>query len=557
MTHRRTAALRAALLGGAGLLCAAHAAAAYPLTPDFIARVAAGAYAPPDLLEAPNVPLVRIAPADRGPDGAPGGADRPSPRALSNALSAAVMARPDPAPLSVFGVGWAQFTMSHDLARSPVMEGPEGALDLPVAADDPIAHDLDGVPVMRQQRSMRDPVTGEPFSDVTPFLDGSTIYGSTPERAAFLRANDGTGRLREAPDGGLLIVDGRRIAGDVRADENIVLQSIHELMMKEHNRLAGEVSAGCAAAGVRCTEDEIFGAARALNVAGQQKVLFEEFVPAFLGTADLASLVPDAALLDGPGIVLNEFTAAAGRIGHTKIPARIEAGLPGGPRVSQPIETCIFSATCLAGQDLASRLHGAMTQPSDPVDTVVVPALRDALLEAAGGDVLIDLLATNINRGRDHGLADYMTVRSVLGFPDVPMEALLPPEVVTLYAGATGVDLLVGLFAEERRPGAQLGETASAIWALQLARLTRDPHFYTALLGDPIAEMMEGWGMADIVAANTSLARAEVGDPFRALAPVPLPPAAAGTGLGLLILAALRRRTGGRAGAPDGRPARV
>ncbi len=49
--------------------------------------------------------------------------------------------------------------------------------------------------------------------------------------------------------------------------------------------------------------------------------------------------------------------------------------------------------------------------------------------------------------------------------------------------------------------------------------------------------------MADVIAANTSLTRAQAADPFLAPAAVPLPPALAMSGLGLLGLVALRRRT--------------
>lgn len=531
---------------------AAAPARAIPLEDAFLDAVAAGACVGPPMADAVSEPLVRIAPDARGPGYAPSGAGRPSPRALSNALSSPAMVRPDPAPMSTFAVGWAQFTASHDLARSPVVPGPEGALDIPVAADDPIASQAGGVPVMRQQRSALDPVTGESVPDVTGLFDGSTVYGSTAARDRELRARDGTGRLRVGDDGGLMMVDGRRFAGDERADENavlqsiheLILQSIHELMMKEHNRLAREIGDGCAAGGRDCSEDEIYDAARTVNVAAQQKIFFEEFVPAFLGTGDLTSLVPDAALLDGPGLVINEFTAAAGRIGHTKVPADLEAGMPGGPRVSQSLASCIFSASCLADQSLDARIYGAITQPAEPVDTVVTDTLRNGLLGAPGGGVLIDLLATNINRGRDHGLSDYLTTRRALGFPDLPPEALLPRAVIDLYAGTDdGVDLVVGLFSEVRRPGAQFGETASAIWAIQLGRVARDPAFYTRRLGDPVLDLLDGWGMADVIAANTSLTRAQAADPFLAPAAVPLPPALAMSGLGLLGLVALRRRT--------------
>ena len=473
--------------------------------------------------------LTRIGP-DAYPEGTtkPSGGSRPSPRDLSNALSDPALKRSDARPISALSVFYAQMMGSHDLAETPTMTTPDGMMNIPVAADDPVAQTVGGRTMMIQSRSVQN-ADGDQINHITPYFDGSTVYGSTADHQNLLRANDGSGKLKTAPDGGLpFLVDGRRTAGDARADENVNLQSLHTLFMLEHNRLADAIATKC---GTRCSGDQIFAGAKQLTVATQQKIFYEELLPTMLGTTDLASLVPNADLLGGDGLVLNEFTAAAGRLGHTFVPATVEAAAPGGPRRSERIEDCIFSGTCLAGASLEEVLYGASTQAAEALDTNVTDGLRNGLITAPGSTILIDLLASNINRGRDHGLTDYDTLRTVLGF-DATGE--LPDQVRALYDGADGVDLIVGLMSEARGEGDYLGETSKALWALQFDRLTRDPNFYTKL-GDPIRAFLDGWGMAQVLAANTGLTADAFGNPFlvAAVAPVPVPPA------GLLLLSVL------------------
>ncbi len=91
------------------------------------------------------------------------------------------------------------------------------------------------------------------INQITSFLDGSMIYGSDTERAAALRTFAG-GRLKTS-SGDLLpmnqtglpnaggTADSLFLAGDIRANEQVGLTSMHTLWVREHNRLADEISA--------------------------------------------------------------------------------------------------------------------------------------------------------------------------------------------------------------------------------------------------------------------------------------------------------------------------
>ena len=83
------------------------------------------------------------------------------------------------------------------------------------------------------------------FNTITAFVDASNVYGSTSDDAHILRTHrDGLLKV-DGDDTNLLpiVLEERggmevlaRRAGDVRAEENPSLTSVHNLWVREHNR---------------------------------------------------------------------------------------------------------------------------------------------------------------------------------------------------------------------------------------------------------------------------------------------------------------------------------
>lgn len=100
----------------------------------------------------------------------------------------------------------------------------------------------------------------------------------------------------------------------------------------------------------------------------------------------------------------------------------------------------------------------------------------------------LDVLAVDIQRGRDHGLPGYTQYRTLCGLPAVSsfqqLSDVMPEETIEklakLYENSGDIDLVIGLMAESPVPGSLLGPTAICIIKEQLWRTKAgDRYFYS------------------------------------------------------------------------------
>jgi len=140
----------------------------------------------------------------------------------------------------------------------------------------------------------------EQLNQITHWIDGSNIYGSTVDEAMYLRSS--RGKLKVSTQGGAkggnlpsceperkgkvtgCDVCGSKkkdcfFAGDFRVNEQLNLIVLHTLFMREHNRIATEL----ARINPRWSDDKIYQEARKINVAEYQHILFKEWLPIIIG----------------------------------------------------------------------------------------------------------------------------------------------------------------------------------------------------------------------------------------------------------------------------------
>lgn len=471
--------------------------------------------------------LLRVAPADYG-DGvsSPAGADRPGARAVSNAVMAEAEEVLNERFLSDYVYVFGQF-LDHDLGLT-VTAGPAEAFSIPVPRGDPFFDPAGtGTRVIGMNRSAYDPATGtrpgnprQQVSVVTTWLDGSQVYGSDPARAAALRTFAG-GRMTTSA-GDLLPfntmgLDNQNrsplppeqlfVAGDVRVNENIELTAVQTLFVREHNRVAGRIAAANPGLG----DEEVYQRARQWVGAEIQAITYNEFLPALLGEG---ALRPYAGYRPGvnPGIA-NEFAHVAFRVGHTFLGDDVEFLDNDGEEIREEVtlSDAFFNPGLVQETNIGPILKYLATDKAREGDAALVNSVRNFLFgpPGAGG---FDLGALDVQRARDHGLADYNSMRAAYGLPrvrnfaQITSDRELQRKLRDLYGNVNNIDAFVGGLAEDHSAGSSVGPLFRRIIADQFERLRDGDRFWYERIysGRQLADL-ERTTLTGILRDNTTI----------------------------------------------------
>jgi peroxidase len=374
---------------------------------------------------------------------------------------------------------------------------------------------------------------------ITSFLDASNIYGSSAELTSALRANHGNsayllmggdngdllptlGQLQaiygsDLPEG--IVAGGDNpdlfVAGDVRANENIALTSMHTIWAREHNHQVDRLKE----AHPDWTEDQLFEHARVVVEGLYQNIVFNEYLPLLVG----ADNIPDYWGWNhqaNPDIA-TEFSTAAYRLGHSQISPFLQRSDENGDTAdggNYALRDAFFDPSQFLASGIDPLVRGLASHLGQELDAQIVDEVRNFLFGPPGGPGL-DLAALNIMRGRDHGLATLNEFRDYLGMGTYDSFDAINPEIAHKLREAYGVDehgrdnvddvdLWVGGLAEENVPGSQLGETFQHIVVDQFVRLRDgDRFFFEERLQDYpelLAEIKQT-SFSDIVLRNTDI----------------------------------------------------
>ncbi len=484
-------------------------------------------------LGAADTPLRRLVPDAYGDQvSSMAGQGRPSPRDISNFICAEDTRTVNELGASDFLWQWGQF-LDHDIDLTETREpfAPEHVR--PETGDPFFDPESTGLSQITFFRSAGVSGTGidslyprQQLNFITHFIDASNVYGSDEERANALRTADGTGRLRVSPGDllpfnteGLLNAGGTAstlfLAGDIRANEQVGLTAMHTLFVREHNRRADEI----ASAEPGLSGDEIYERTRAFVGGLMQQITYSEFLPALLGPDALDPYTGYKATVS-PAIT-NSFSTAAYRFGHSAVSdelLRLDASGQEIPFGHLPLKNAFFAPHRLATEGgIEPILRGLAAQEMSKVDTKVVDGLRNFLFgpPTAGG---LDLASLNIQRGRDHGLADYATAVLARGlgrvhsFSDISSDPVVQSLLAAQYGDVQDIDFWVGGISEDPVNGGHVGRLFFNILKTQFQAL-RDGDRYWYELALPVDEVIEieGTTLADVIRRNTTI-DAEIDD---------------------------------------------
>jgi hypothetical protein len=340
------------------------------------------------------------------------------------------------------------------------------------------------------------------------------------------------------------------IAGDHRADENVALTAVHTVWHREHNFQADRIKELRPA----WSDEQVFQAAKTIQTAEYQRVVFTEFAEAMSGpipgpSHGFSGYNPEV----NPGIS-DEFAGAMYRVGHSMINETIPFTDSSGHTQDVPLFSAFLNPAMFDGKDPLTRgvggaaaiIAGEVQVPHQRIDAQVVEVIRSHLLGTP-----LDLYAANIERGREAGLPTLNEFRDyVSGHGSLVQQTgrasnyatALPEQVPSLAPYATwaefgqhlrgtpteraellallkavygeadihvnDVDLFVGGVAEAPVGKSQMGSTFTWIFQEQLDRLQEGDRFYyfNQLKDQPLLLADIGsQHFSDIIMRNTGL----------------------------------------------------
>jgi len=362
----------------------------------------------------------------------------------------------------------------------------------------------------------------EQLNLVTPWLDGSHIYGSNDAQLETLRdrvsggkglfavqkkgTNSGKDMLpmqtTDKPSDCLDFTSSTKCfhAGDDRVNQNPSLMSMHTLFVREHNRIANILSNLNP-----IWEDEIvFQETRRIIIAMIQHITYNEFLPVLLGGKNMKkfSLSSLTGFESFTGYnksldprIANEYSAAAGRFGHSMVRSeysRVNSNFTSAGHTSFLLRNSYFRANGLYDEcqgGLESIIRGMLKDPLMKIDRHFSSDLTQHLFEIRdkfGRPFHFDLVTINIMRGRDHGIPSYTKHRDFCGLPPIrtwtDMKQFISEDTVNIlrqfYRFVDDVDLFVAGVSENKEDGSIVGPTFSCLLGLQFQQLKFGDRFW-------------------------------------------------------------------------------
>lgn len=456
------------------------------------------------------------------------GENVPNPRDVSNTLCKEIPTKIKSSGLSDFMWLWGKF-LENELALIEFADPLEVA-DISVLPGDPV---FDKGGIIPCTRSRYDTSTGtgsgnprQQLNFQTAFLDASSIYSTDLVRASALRRFDGTGRLKTSSSlhGSLLPYNHAGFAntspspkdnpssyflsGDVRVNEHVFLTALHTVFMREHNRLCLELPRRFP---LLAGDDEAtYQMARKIVGAIIQSITYNEYLPLLLGEGAIPSY--KGYLEEVNPSISNTFAVVSFRLGHSMVSSKLRLGRS---KNTLPLYESCFNPRLLNYTSVELLLEGRFNQQMNELNTQITDDVRNYVLNYSGGEAqsFLDFAALNIQRGRDHGIPDYNTVREAFGltrvadFADITVDHKIQDGLEKLYQSVDHVDPWIGALAEDAIAGSQVGALNYTVLRDQFTRLRDGDRYWFE--NDPMLREMKGAlskiRLSNILRRNTNI----------------------------------------------------
>ncbi|XP_063594720.1 chorion peroxidase-like [Penaeus indicus] len=477
-------------------------------------------------------PFRRVAPPDYG-DGVSSlrlgqdGQPLPSARLVSSAVNN-IRPNRESSLLSVLHMTYGQF-FDHDLTFAPLNKGKYGeaipcclegssilhpeCAPISIPADDPFYSKfdqtcMDFVRSAPAERCLFGP--REQINEKTAYIDGSQVYGSDDEMMNSLRkGEDGLLIAQISKEGQELLPADTDLAnecnqeeqasidqfcfraGDMRVNEQVLLTLFHTVWVRHHNHLASRLKS----INPSWDDEKLFQETRRIVVAQLQHVTYNEYLPPIFGN----EIIEDFKLKplknkqrkvfyrpDTSAAISAEFATAALRFGHSMIADNIERVDKLGITSSAELSSVFMNPFAVYMKNAIPQLtRGVVRQSAGHVDPFFTPQVAGLLFK--GENMFgLDLVALNLQRGRDHGIASYTAVRNscelspIRDFDDLSgkMDDDVIAKLKDVYRHVDDIDLFIGGMAEHPMEGGVVGPAFACILLDQVIRLKEGDRYW-------------------------------------------------------------------------------
>ncbi|XP_043208701.1 peroxidase-like [Amphibalanus amphitrite] len=423
---------------------------------------------------------------------------------------------------------WGQF-IDHDLALSPEVKpdtpccrlgrrAPDAhAFCLPITArtTDPVygpcgktcIEFVRSVPAWHERQKVLTQVNSR-----TSYIDADMLYGVSERWTASLREHSG-GRLRVGPTKFLLPDPEPELechstvkeepcfrSGDPRVNVQARLAVMHIIWMREHNRIAGRLQE----MNPHWDDERLFQESRRIVIAEIQHITYSHWLPIVLGhnytdTNMMGEQKGPASYsnrynAETEPTIATEFSSAAFRFGHSLINNHVFlfSDLRKPPFGFTRLRDIFLTPHLIYQGALDFLAKSLVAQAPQKCDLAFASALTGHLFQERGELCGMDLVAMNIQRGRDHGTPTYSTARRWCGLPHLPsftaLTRVMSPEAVVRLAGVyrsvDDIDLYIGGVAEFPVDGGLVGPTFQCLIGNQFFRLRWGDNFFYDLGGE-------------------------------------------------------------------------
>lgn len=450
----------------------------------------------------------------------------PSPRVISNYICKSAANIPSGLGLTDMTWMWGQF-IDHEITLTKAQSDGETA-DILTVAD--AEEDYPGKTIsFKRSQFVMDSSPREHPNNISAFLDATGVYGFAEGRSCCIRAMDGTGKMiviKDDNDKDILPYNTKALendapgtpsdfflAGDIRANENVGLTAIHTIWVRRHNYHCDQIAEQSSE--LVGKDELIYQYARNIVIGEIQHITYNEFLPAILGPGQLSPYVGYKNDVDA-GINV-EFSTVGYRVGHTMLSSNLKIGDAG----TLSLKDAFFNPSYIQANGIEDIVKGACNQIMQEIDGTIVEDVRSFLFGAPTATNLLDLAALNIQRGRDHGLVDYNTMRELYGlnritnWSQITSDAAVQGKLAVLYDSVDVIDPWIGGIVEDHVMGAAVGPLFCAIIKDQFERIRDGDRFWYEInpnISTDVIKMIQKIKFSDVIDQTCEFAPGVVPD---------------------------------------------